>query len=120
MGKTRTLLAAVVAFFLLCVGSATWAHSDLGGDGWDFQFTPYFWLAALDGEPLRPFEPGGSYLLILNMGDRRGVLEKRGFVWRGRTAFIFKNYLDRSFMRRFQLSGEQSEADDGIGSRGRE
>ena len=29
-------------------------------------------LAALDGGPLEPFDPGGAYLLIFNMGDGRG------------------------------------------------
>jgi NADH dehydrogenase FAD-containing subunit len=62
--------------------------------------------AALQGKPLRAFDPGGPYLLILNMGDGRGILWKKNFVWEGRSSFKFKDYLDRRFMKRFQVSGE--------------
>lgn len=67
--------------------------------------------ASLQGKPLRAFDPGGPYLLILNLGDGRGILWKKNFVWEGRSAFIFKDYLDRRFMRRFQVSGELNHSD---------
>jgi NADH dehydrogenase FAD-containing subunit len=59
-------------------------------------------LAALEGEPLRRFTPGGDYLLIYNLGDGTGILRKRGIVFDGRPAFWLKDYIDRRFMRRFQ------------------
>lgn len=66
----------------------------------------YNLLAALQGKPLRAFNPGGPYLLILNMGDGRGIFWKRNFVWEGSLSFKFKDYLDRRFMNKFQVSGE--------------
>jgi NADH dehydrogenase FAD-containing subunit len=59
-------------------------------------------LAALNGEELRAFDPGGDYLLIFNLGNGTGVLKKRGIVFGGRPAFVIKNYIDMKFMKRFQ------------------
>ncbi|MEW6079893.1 MAG: FAD-dependent oxidoreductase [Thermodesulfobacteriota bacterium] len=59
-------------------------------------------LAALEGGPLRPFRPQDGYLLILNLGDYRGVLKKGWLTFEGRAAFLLKDYIDRRFMRRFQ------------------
>ncbi|MCE5242426.1 MAG: FAD-dependent oxidoreductase, partial [Desulfobacteraceae bacterium] len=61
--------------------------------------------AVLNGEALVPFRPGGGYLLILNMGDGKGILWRNGLVWSGRTAFLIKDCIDRRFMRRFRPSG---------------
>ncbi len=58
-------------------------------------------MAALDGKSLRAFDPGGSFLLILNMGDGTGVFYKNGLIFGGRLAFVIKDYIDRRFMRRF-------------------
>ena len=69
--------------------------------------------AALEGGELRPFETGGDYLLILNMGDGTGVFRKKAWVWAGRLAFVLKNYIDHRFMKRFQVSGERLETFDG-------
>ncbi len=62
--------------------------------------------AALDGRRLRPFVPKRRYMLVLNMGDGRGILSKWGLVWEGRWAFLMKDYVDRRFMRAYQVSGE--------------
>jgi NADH dehydrogenase FAD-containing subunit len=59
-------------------------------------------MAALDGEPLQVFTPGGDYLLIFNMGGGKGVLRKRWLTFDGRLAFIIKDYIDRKFMKKFQ------------------
>jgi NADH dehydrogenase FAD-containing subunit len=66
-------------------------------------------LAFLEGRPLQRFDPGGDYLLILNLGDRRGLFRRKGVVWSGRLPFRLKDHLDRRFMRKFQLSGELRE-----------
>jgi len=66
-------------------------------------------MAALDGESLTPFQPGGAYLLIFNMGDGRAIFWKKNLVFDGRLAFILKDFIDRRFMRKFQLSGELEE-----------
>lgn len=58
--------------------------------------------ARLNGSQLKPFDPGGDYLLIFNLGGRFGVLKKRRLEFGGRPAFLIKDYIDRKFMREFQ------------------
>ena len=59
-------------------------------------------MASLTGQPLRPFSPGGAYLLIFNLGDGIGVYYKQGIMLNGSLAFRIKDFIDRRFMRRFQ------------------
>jgi NADH dehydrogenase FAD-containing subunit len=66
-------------------------------------------LAALEGREMKTFMPQKDYMLIFNMGDGRGILWKKNFVWEGRLAFLLKDYIDRKFMRRFQVAGESGE-----------
>jgi NADH dehydrogenase FAD-containing subunit len=66
--------------------------------------------AFLEGRPLERFDPGGGFLLILNLGDRTGLFHRNGIVWSGRLAFRLKNHLDTKFMRKFQVSGELRES----------
>lgn len=65
--------------------------------------------AVLTGERLQVFTPQKKYLLILNLGDGRGLFMRGGWVWEGRWAFRLKDWIDRRFMRAFQVSGEQEE-----------
>lgn len=58
--------------------------------------------AALEGNELQSFDPGGDYLLIFNLGERTGVLHKRWLTIGGRPAFIAKDFIDRRFMKVFQ------------------
>ncbi len=60
------------------------------------------------------FTPQKDYMLIFNMGDGRGILWKKKFIWNGRLAFFLKDYIDRKFMRKFQVSGEREESDETI------
>ncbi len=64
---------------------------------------------ALDGGEMKPFVAQSSYMLILNMGDGKGILWKKDFAWNGRSSFLLKDFIDRRFMKRFQLSGELSD-----------
>jgi NADH dehydrogenase FAD-containing subunit len=66
-------------------------------------------LAALEGKEMQTFTPQRDYMLIFNMGNGRGILWKKNFVWEGRTAFLLKDYIDRKFMHKFQVSGEREE-----------
>jgi NADH dehydrogenase FAD-containing subunit len=66
-------------------------------------------MAALEGGTLKPFQPGETYLLIFNTGDDRGIFRKQNVVFDGRLAFWLKDYIDRRFMRKFQISGELNE-----------
>ena len=59
-------------------------------------------MASLDGGELQEFNPGGSYLLIFNLGDGKGILGKNSLIFDGSLAFIIKDYIDRKFMREFQ------------------
>ena len=65
--------------------------------------------AALDGGEMMSFIPQPHYLLIFNMGDGRGIFWKKNWVWDGRLAFLLKDYIDRRFMRKFQVSGERED-----------
>lgn len=59
-------------------------------------------MAALEGEELEAFQPGGKYLLIFNLGDDTGILYKWSIQFGGRLAFKIKDIIDRRFMRAFQ------------------
>lgn len=59
-------------------------------------------MARLEGEKLQPFEPGGDYLLIINLGNGTGIFRKKWFTFGGRLAFTAKDYIDRRFMKKFQ------------------
>lgn len=58
-------------------------------------------LAALSGGELETFDPGGSYLLIFNLGNGIGALQKGPLIWGGKLAFIIKDYIDKKFMKKF-------------------
>lgn len=63
--------------------------------------------AALENGRMRPFKPQAAYLLIFNLGDGTGIFCRKNWVWNGKLAFRLKDYLDRAFMRKFQVSGER-------------
>lgn len=71
-------------------------------------------MAALEGDELQPFRDDGEYLLIMNMGDGTGIAWKKNMVWDGRFAFLFKDFIDRRFMKKFQVSGERNETNEEI------
>ncbi|NDV21220.1 NAD(P)/FAD-dependent oxidoreductase [Desulfovibrio sp. JC022] len=58
--------------------------------------------AQLEGGNLKQFDPGGSYLLILNAGGGKGILHKNGLSFGGSPAFWIKDYIDRRFIKRFK------------------
>lgn len=59
-------------------------------------------LATLEGRPLRAFHPQRHFLLILNLGDGRGLASWRNLYWLGRAAFWLKDRIDRDFLARYQ------------------
>ncbi|MDK9708550.1 MAG: FAD-dependent oxidoreductase [Desulforhopalus sp.] len=59
-------------------------------------------LACLEERPLEKFSPGGSYLLVYNLGDGEGVLAKWFLAFAGKLAFVLKDKIDRRFIRTFQ------------------
>ena len=56
----------------------------------------------LRGEPLREYEPQRDWLSLLNTGDGRALLARRGVSLRGRPAWWLKDRIDRRLVRRFQ------------------
>jgi len=66
--------------------------------------------AAMEEKPFQRFDPGSpEFLLILNMGDGTAVFRKGEWIFKGKPAFWIKDFIDRRFMRKFQLSGELEE-----------
>jgi NADH dehydrogenase FAD-containing subunit len=71
-------------------------------------------LVALEGGKMEVFTPQKEFLLIFNMGNGKGIFWKKNWIWEGRLAFLLKDYIDRKFMRTFQVSGELDEQSDNI------
>lgn len=63
-------------------------------------------LAAVTEQEMEPFEPQDQYLLIFNLGNGKGIYWKNRLVFSGKIAFYLKDYIDRKFMKVFQVSGE--------------
>jgi NADH dehydrogenase FAD-containing subunit len=59
-------------------------------------------LAQLEGTPLTPFNPGGTYLLVFNLGEGIGYLHKNSLTFHGKLAFRIKDFIDRRFMTKYQ------------------
>ena len=68
--------------------------------------------AAPDDRSLEAFQPQETYLLIFNLGNGTGIFYRGNWVWKGRLVFYLKDYIDRKFMKKFQVSGESSEQED--------
>ena len=60
-------------------------------------------LGMLNGGPLQEFVPQDTFLLALNMGDGTAVVRWHSIVWGGALGFALKNYIDRKFMKTFQV-----------------
>ena len=69
-------------------------------------------MAALEGGQMEEFTPQESYMLIFNMGDGTGIFVRNSWVWGGWLAFKLKDYVDTSFMKKFQVSGEREDTTD--------
>ena len=60
-------------------------------------------LGMLNGAALQEFVPQDTFLLALNMGDGTAVVRWHALVWGGPLGFALKNYIDRKFMKTFQV-----------------
>lgn len=67
-------------------------------------------MAALVGGQFKAFEPDEVFLLIFNSGDGKAIFWRKNLVFNGKVAFLVKDYIDRRFMRKFQVSGELLES----------
>ncbi|WP_119678081.1 NAD(P)/FAD-dependent oxidoreductase [Indioceanicola profundi] len=61
-------------------------------------------LAALDCEPAETYAPQARYLWIMNLGDETGLAVRGGLWWHGRLAFRLKDWIDRRFLREYQIA----------------
>ena len=59
--------------------------------------------ARLGGGPFRPYRPQSDFLSLLNLGDGHAIASKWGLSAEGRAVFALKDWIDRRFMRRFQV-----------------
>jgi selenide,water dikinase len=59
--------------------------------------------AHLSGAPLRAYRPQRDFLSLLNLGGKRALGGKWGLAFQGRWVFDLKDWIDRRFMRRFQV-----------------
>jgi hypothetical protein len=66
-------------------------------------------MAALEGGKMKRFDKSEVYLLLFNLGDGRAIFWRKGWIWHGKFNLLLKDYIDRRFMRKFQISGELSE-----------
>ena len=66
-------------------------------------------MAALEGGEMKRFTTSDVYMLLFNLGDGRGIFWRKGLVSCGRLNFLLKDYIDRRFMKKFQVSGELEE-----------
>ena len=60
--------------------------------------------AFLAKEELRPFKPGGDYLLIYNLGGGEGILSKWEISIKGKLPFLVKDLIDRRFVKKFKMA----------------
>jgi selenide,water dikinase len=60
-------------------------------------------MARLRGGALRAYRPQRDFLSLLNLGDGSAIGAKWGLSLEGRRVFALKDWLDRRFVRRFQV-----------------
>jgi selenide,water dikinase len=60
-------------------------------------------IARLRGRRLRPYRPQRDFLSLLNLGDGEAIGTKWGVSVEGRAMFRLKDWIDRRFVRRFQV-----------------
>ena len=59
---------------------------------------------------LRPYRPQSDFLSLLNLADGRAIATKWGLAAEGRAVFALKDWIDRRFMRRFQVLAPDGDA----------
>ena len=61
--------------------------------------------ARTQSRPLRPYRPQRDFLSLLNLADGTAVASRWGRATRGAWVFRLKDWIDRRFVRRFQVLG---------------
>ena len=57
----------------------------------------------LAGRPLVEYQPQRDFLSLLSTGDGRALLQYKGWATHARWAWWLKDYIDRKFMRQYQV-----------------
>jgi selenide, water dikinase len=65
--------------------------------------------ARVTGERLEAYRPQRDFLSLLNLGDGRAIGAKWGAAFEGPWVFRLKDWIDRRFVRRFQVLGASGE-----------
>ncbi|HEY2774532.1 MAG TPA: FAD-dependent oxidoreductase [Candidatus Binatia bacterium] len=59
--------------------------------------------AALAGHPLQHYRPQRDFLSLINLGHRRALAAKWGFVVTGRLLWLLKDRIDRGFVAKYRV-----------------
>ncbi|MEG0069692.1 MAG: FAD-dependent oxidoreductase [Cetobacterium sp.] len=65
---------------------------------------PYLWRNILNYfycKSLESYTPQNEFLLIISLGNQKGILSYKKFVLNGSLAWKLKNYIDKGFMKKF-------------------
>jgi selenide,water dikinase len=65
--------------------------------------------ARVTGKRLHVYRPQRDFLSLLNLGDGRAIGAKWGVAFEGQWVFRLKDWIDRRFVRRFQVLGASGE-----------
>jgi NADH dehydrogenase FAD-containing subunit len=60
--------------------------------------------AFIQNNTMKKFSPQKKYLLILNLGNRKGVLWRGKLKYKGRLAFLLKDFIDKRFMKKYKIT----------------
>ena len=58
--------------------------------------------ALLSGKPLQSYRPQKDFLALINLGDGRALGTKWGRLVEGKWVMTLKDWIDKSFVKRFQ------------------
>jgi selenide,water dikinase len=71
---------------------------------------------SLDGVPLERYKPQRSFLKLINLGDGRAIGQWKGLAFSGRWMMGLKDWIDRRFMDKFQVTPMSSDGSMGAES----
>ncbi len=70
---------------------------------------PILWhnlRASINGTPMKTFSPQSDFLKLLNTGDGKALLQYGWFTARARWCWTLKKWIDKRFVREFQVNGK--------------